>query len=445
MNRTTAEKEWSSKASEDLERSMEVNANRFNLKCLAVLCGFTVLCEVCNRVGIFTVDPGTMRFAVITAFLAFFIPVFVWLLHDKIQRKDPTILSWEGFKYLIISSTYLGIMVTCVTLTFHAVLLMVLPGIFAAQYPNRKRLLTWVIAGSILLIPISVYGGFFFGVVDLNMFSGRVGKGIIPLEERLAACTPKRFVNLFLHYVLPRYIAVFIIEILLFGIGKRNAEMTAKQIELAEKANEEMRKRNEIQNVVIEKLSSVIESRDENTGEHVVRTKQYVGILAKEMEKDEVFRNQLSENLIEMIMTAAPLHDIGKIAIPDSILLKPGKLTEEEFEVIKGHSAKGGAMIRTLFSDLEDKLFVQLAEEITVYHHEWWDGSGYPEGLKGQEIPLAARIMAVADMYDALISDRVYKKAIPREKALEMIYSESGTHFDPDIIRALRRIIEREQ
>jgi hypothetical protein len=320
-----------------------------------------------------------MRFAVTVSFLAFFTPVLVWFLHDKLLRKNPSILSRKDFKYLIISSTYIGITVTCVTLTFHAILLMVLPGIFAAQYPNRKRLFIWVVVGSVLLVPISVYGGFFFGVVDLNMYSGHVRKGVIPLEERLAVCSPKRFFNLLFHYVLPRYLAVFIIETLLFGIGKRNAEMTAKQIELVEKANTEMRKRNELQNVVIEKLSSVIESRDENTGEHVVRTKKYVSILAEEMAKDDVFRNQLSENLIEMIETAAPLHDIGKIAIPDAILLKPGDLTPEEFEVIKEHSAKGGAMIRSLFSELDDHLFLQLAEEITVYHHEWWDGSGYPK------------------------------------------------------------------
>jgi len=111
--------------------------------------------------------------------------------------------------------------------------------------------------------------------------------------------------------------------------------------------------------------------------------------------------------------------------------------------VIKGHAQKGGAMIRTLFSDLDDQMFRRMAEEITVYHHEWWDGSGYPKGLKGREIPLSARIMAVADVYDALISDRVYKKAIPPQEALEIIYSEAGTHFDPDIVRILRRYVQR--
>lgn len=429
--------------SEGLKRSMEAHANAFNLKCLAVLCLFSLLCEVCNRVGIFVVDERTMRFAVVTSFLAFFTPIGVWLVHDAVMKRSPSVLCWSGFKFLVVFATYVGITVTCVTLTFHAVLLMVLPGIFAAQYPDQKRLLKWVILGSVLLVPLGVYGGFFFGVVDLNLFSGAVGKGALPLAERVAACPPERYLSLFFHYVVPRYLAVLIIEILLFGIGRRNAETTARQMALTEQANAEMKKRNDLQSMIIEKLSSVIESRDENTGEHVVRTKNYVGILAREMQKDGAFRDQLTDELIEEIKSAAPLHDIGKIAISDTILLKPGRLTPEEFEVIKLHTTKGGAMIRTLFSQMEDALFLRLAEEITVYHHEWWDGTGYPTGLKGPEIPLAARIMAVADVYDALVSDRVYKKAVSREEALKIIYGESGTHFDPDIIRILRRIEDR--
>lgn len=429
--------------SEALKRSLEQSANRFNLRCLAVLCAFTLLCAVCNKIGVFTVDPTTMRVAVIAAFLSFFSPILTWLVHDRLLKKAPSILSWRGFKFVIVFATYIGISVTCVTLTFHAILLMVLPGIFAAQYPEQKRLLKWVLLGSVVLVPVGVYGGFFFGVVDLNLFSGVVEKGVLPLKERLAVCPPSRYLSLFYHYVMPRYLAIFIIEILLFGIGRRNAETTAKQIELTQKAAREIKKRNDLQSMVIEKLSSVIESRDENTGEHVLRTRNYVGILAREMEKDEAFRGQLSDELIEEIESAAPLHDIGKIAIPDAILLKPGKLTPEEFEVIKGHTQKGGAMIRTLFSQLEDTLFLRLAEEITVYHHEWWDGTGYPEGLKGREIPLAARIMAVADVYDALVSNRVYKKAIPKQEALRIIYGEAGTHFDPDIIRILKRIEDK--
>ena len=429
--------------SEVTARNMEAESNRFNLKCLAVLCCFSVICGVCNRLGVFTVDPLTMEISVAATVLFCFLPIAIWLVHDKLLKKPESILLWSGFKYLIIASTFFGIAVTCVTLTFHAVLLMVLPGIFTAQYPTQKRLRRWAIIGSLVLVPAGVYGGYFFGIVDLNLFSGVVHKGVLPLAERIAACPPERYLSLFLHYVMPRYLALLVIQMLLFGISRRNAVMTRRQMELSETANAEMNKRNKLQNAIIDRLSSVIESRDGNTGEHVLRTKNYVRILAGEMAKDRLFAKQLTPEVIEEMVNAAPLHDIGKIAIPDAILLKPGRLTPAEFEVIKGHAQKGGAMIRTLFSDLDDQMFRRMAEEITVYHHEWWDGSGYPKGLKGREIPLSARIMAVADVYDALISDRVYKKAIPPQEALEIIYSEAGTHFDPDIVRILRRYVQR--
>jgi len=429
--------------SEVTARNMEAESNRFNLKCLAVLCCFSVICGICNRLGVFTVDPLTMQIAVVATVVFCLLPIAIWLVHDRLMKKPESILLWSGFKYLIIASTFFAISVTCVTLTFHAVLLMVLPGVFAAQYPTQKRLRRWAIIGSLVLVPAGVYGGYFFGIVDLNLFSGVVHKGVLPLAERIAACPPERYLSLFLHYVMPRYLALLVIQILLFGISKRNSVMTRRQMELSETANAEMNKRNKLQNAIIDRLSSVIESRDENTGEHVLRTKNYVRILAEEMSKDHLFAKQLTPEVIEEMVNAAPLHDIGKIAIPDAILLKPGRLTPAEFEVIKGHAQKGGAMIRTLFSDLDDPLFRRMAEEITVYHHEWWDGTGYPKGLKGREIPLSARIMAVADVYDALISDRVYKKAIPPQEALEIIYSEAGTHFDPDIVRILRRYVQR--
>ena len=419
---------------------LQTDANVFNLKCLAVLCAFTLLCAFCNMIGLFIVESTVMLFTVVFSFLAFSLPIMVWLIHDKLMKKTPSVLKWGGFKFLIVFSVYCGILVTSVVLTFHAILLMVLPAIFAAQYSDQKRLLKWMLIASFILVPISVYGGFFFGVVDRNFFAGIAARGRIPLAERIAICPPSRYLTLLTHYVIPRLLAIISIDILLSGIGNRNTAMLEKQKELAEKAGAALRKKSELQSVVIENLSSIIESRDENTGEHVLHTKEYVGLLAREMEKDEAFRGQLNPDLIDKIEHVAPLHDIGKIAVSDAILLKPGKLTPEEFEIIKLHTTKGGAMIRSLFSNLDDPLFLNLAEDIVVSHHEWWDGSGYPYGKKGQEIPLAARIMAVADVYDALVSDRVYKKAIPKEEALQIIYAESGTHFDPDIIRILKKI-----
>lgn len=426
----------------ELLRTSEARANQFNLRCLTVLSGFAVFCELCNRLGIFAVEPTTMTIGVVGAMFFFLLPGAIWLFNDKL-RKKPSILLRSSFKLLIVLAGYLGICVTCVVLTLHTVILLVLPGILAAQYADRRTLRKWIVLGTFLLAPLNVYGGFFFGMPDRNFFPGLTGRDMLTMAQRLAVLTPKRAMELFLHYVLPRFLSIMIINALLAQIGNRNARMLLTQMELSEQAAEEMRRRNAIQGKVIEDLSAVIETRDESTGGHVLRTKQYVHILAEAMAKDDKFKDQLSEELIREIELAAPLHDVGKIAVSDTILLKPGKLTPEEFEQIKLHTVKGRAMALNIFSNLEDASFLRLAEQIAYCHHERWDGTGYPQGLKGEQIPLAARIMAVADVYDALTTDRVYKKAMPKQEALQIIYEESGTHFDPDIIRILKTIEDK--
>ncbi len=149
-----------------------------------------------------------------------------------------------------------------------------------------------------------------------------------------------------------------------------------------------------------------------------------------------IYSGILTEEYIGDVFKSAPLHDIGKIKIPDSILNKPGKLTPEEFDIMKKHSEYGGEVIDELIESLTEASYLEIARDIALYHHERWDGSGYPKGLKGEEIPLSARIMAVADVFDALVSERVYKKAFSFEKAMEIIREESGTHFDPRIVKA---------
>ena len=158
------------------------------------------------------------------------------------------------------------------------------------------------------------------------------------------------------------------------------------------------------------------------------------------MLSDPRFRESLSDADIDRIENAAPLHDVGKIAVSDTILLKPGRLTPEEFDAMKVHTTKGGNMIKTLFDGMKDAEFLRTAEEIAVSHHEKWNGLGYPDGKKGEDIPLSARIMAVADVYDALVSCRVYKPAMKPEAALDIMFEESGSHFDPAIMEAVGRI-----
>ncbi|MEO8409234.1 MAG: two-component system response regulator [Propionivibrio sp.] len=196
-----------------------------------------------------------------------------------------------------------------------------------------------------------------------------------------------------------------------------------------------------IQDVTILALASLAETRDSATGNHIRRTQYYVQALAEELRQHPRFAAFLTPANIALLFKSAPLHDIGKVGIVDRILLKPGHLDSLEFEVMKTHTTQGFEAIvhaeEALGTDVE---FLHMAKEIALSHQEKWDGNGYPEGLAGDEIPISARLMAVADVYDALISRRVYKGAMPHAEAVRTIAEGKGTHFDPDVVDAFLRI-----
>jgi putative two-component system response regulator len=192
-----------------------------------------------------------------------------------------------------------------------------------------------------------------------------------------------------------------------------------------------------IQDVTIMALASLAETRDSDTGNHIRRTQHYVRLLAEKLQTHPRFGYFLSDKTIDALYKSAPLHDIGKVGIPDRILLKPGRFTPDEFEIMKTHTTLGRAAIVAAEKQLGMEVeFLSLAKDIANYHQEKWDGSGYPEGLRGDAIPISARLMAVADVYDALISRRVYKEGMPHEKAVSIIREGRGTHFDPDMVDA---------
>lgn len=199
-----------------------------------------------------------------------------------------------------------------------------------------------------------------------------------------------------------------------------------------------------IQEVTIMAMASLAETRDNATGNHIRRTQHYVRALAQHLRHHPRFAAALSDETIELLFKSAPLHDIGKVGIPDRILLKPGRLTPDEFEIMKTHAALGRDAIAAAerYLDTPDS-FLRFAREIAYSHQEKWDGSGYPEGLWGEQIPLSARLMAVADVYDALISRRIYKPALPHEQAVAMIREGRDQHFDPDIVDAFLECAEQ--
>ncbi len=207
--------------------------------------------------------------------------------------------------------------------------------------------------------------------------------------------------------------------------------------------NESQRKNEAIstfQSGMINVMADLVESRDQSTGDHIKNTSEYVAIICDELIKEGKFSDVLNEEFKNNIVASAPMHDIGKIKISDTILNKPGKFTDEEYEIMKTHAAEGAKIISTVKKSVEsDALkedYLGEAENMAHYHHEKWNGKGYPCGLKGEEIPLSARIMAVADVFDALVAARVYKPAMPFEKALSIIKESSGEHFDPVIVEA---------
>ena len=183
--------------------------------------------------------------------------------------------------------------------------------------------------------------------------------------------------------------------------------------------------------VAIVSLAALAESRDNETGAHILRTQEYVKVLAEQLAQKEPFQSLLTSSYIELLYKSAPLHDVGKVGVPDSVLLKPGKLTDDEFEIMKQHPQIGADALSIAEQQLGSTSFLNVAKEISLTHHEKWDGSGYPNKLSGSDIPISGRLMALADVYDALISKRVYKPAFSHEKAKSILVEGSGSHFDP--------------
>jgi len=191
-----------------------------------------------------------------------------------------------------------------------------------------------------------------------------------------------------------------------------------------------------MQNQVIYGMANLIESRDGTTGQHVKRTSRYVKMITEKLREMGYYKEEIDDLFLENIYKAAPLHDIGKIRVSDTILLKPGKLTPEEYDLMKRHTTEGVLVFDQTIGGMEDKEYVEIVHAVVGSHHEKWDGSGYPEGKKELEIPLAARIMAVADVFDALVSKRCYKEAFSIEEAYDIIEKDSGKHFDPKLVEA---------
>jgi putative two-component system response regulator len=210
---------------------------------------------------------------------------------------------------------------------------------------------------------------------------------------------------------------------------------------LEQRVKERTEEVNRTKDVAIFCMATLAETRDIETGKHILRTQNYIRRLAEHLENHPRFSDYLQcDGTLEMLYKTSPLHDIGKVGVPDRILLKPGKLDPDEWEQMKMHAQYGHDALLRAEQQLGSTDFLQMAREIAYTHHEHWDGSGYPRGLIGDTIPVSGRLMAIADVYDALISKRVYKDAYSHERAVEIVRQSAGTHLDPDIVEAFLQL-----
>ncbi len=223
---------------------------------------------------------------------------------------------------------------------------------------------------------------------------------------------------------------------------KNHLELKRHRDDLQGQVDQQVEEINDAHRAAILALSKLAESRDDDTGKHLERTQTYCKMLATELSTTPAFRDTIDADYIETIYWASPLHDIGKVAIPDAVLKKPGRLTEAEFALMQSHAAHGADTLSAVARQYPHNFFLNMGHEIARFHHERWNGAGYPEGLSGDTIPLCARIMAVSDVYDALTSKRCYKEAFSHEKACSILEKDSGSHFDPAVVGAFMTIAQ---
>lgn len=270
----------------------------------------------------------------------------------------------------------------------------------------------------------------------LNKMNSLLGELNVIMQENIDTAKNELTEANLTHTLLLSFICVFssgLILVLIFVFRRLSAQLVSHiDIEFQHLDQQII----DMQSKTIESMAELVENRDGETGAHVRNTAFFVDLIAKKLAEDSPYKDSLTPEYIHLLKRYAPLHDVGKIVISDAILLKPARLTSDEFELMKKHTVEGGNIIDNILADIETPEHIQIARDIALYHHEKWDGSGYPYKLSGQDIPLCARIMSVADVFDALISKRCYKDAFSLEDAYDIIRESDGSQFDPIVVKA---------
>lgn len=393
-------------------------SNRYVINTTHVMMFVFLLFQILNELEIFYLDKflfrGCFLLSVGLCAISFILSYF------------PKLISPSKLKYLIMMNIIIITFINVSLLSFHAVLFVFLPMIISTHYHSKQMSAMGIIGGCftalfapLVSLKLSTFDVTFL-IYLLRILSPDNLTQSSLLDFLMAEKPTSATYGISMFYALPHFLSCVSFGVIAYtvNLNKRYAQK-ARINELKI-----------IQDKILYSVANLVENRDLSTGSHIKRTSEVVRILVNDLKEKDKRRSILYWN---SIINAAPLHDLGKISIPDSILQKPGKLTVEEFEIIKTHAQKSSDIIDQVLCDIESKEFLTIAENIARYHHEWFDGSGYPCKLKGTEIPFEARIMAIADVFDALVSERCYKQPMSYEEAYSIIRDSMGTHFDPNL------------
>lgn len=385
---------------------MNMNEKEANIvvgKITTITFGTFTIVYILNLLGIFIIDSTAMTIAYWVSAVLLLSPLVINKLCDTTQK-------WIKYLYVVLTSLFLLVITT--TLTYHVVVMYAYPIVVAGIYFSKK--LTNI--AEALTVAVTILGQIFGYILnwrpDYNFVSVKA---------------------LVLYGILPRTLILISFAALLQLLTKRTSRLLQEDAENYDQLARYNRN-------MIYGFATLVENRDESTGGHIKRTSLYAKLLAEELKKDGVYSDEITDEFINCISMVAPLHDIGKISIPDSILQKPGKLTPEEFDVMKTHSIKGEKIIKETFYNIGDDYYRNMAYDVARAHHEKWNGMGYPNGISGKDIPLSARIMSVADVFDAVSEKRCYREAMPLDKCFAIIEDGRDRDFDPVIVDAFLRI-----
>ena len=357
-------------------------------------------------IGVFVVNLKIMTIAYVGSSILLLLPT----LFVNILKQDKSYIKYINVFAAAVFTTLLSI-----TLTYHVVVIYVYPIAIASLYFS-KRLNILATGLTVAGVSAGQLAAFYLDTLQDDNF--------LTLDYVL------------LFGILPRALVLIAIAAIFTMLSSRTANLLSTLLRKEEQISHS-------HNEMVMGFATLVENKDGSTGGHIKRTSAYVKLLAEELRNRGIYAEELTDEYLENLYRAAPMHDIGKIAVPDVVLQKPGKLTDEEFEIIKTHAVKGGEIIKETFGHLENEPYTQMAYEMSRHHHEKWNGKGYPDGLKRKEIPLCARIMAIADVFDAVSEKRCYRDAMPLEQCFEIIAEGSGQAFEPLLVEVFLEIQDK--